>query len=395
VKKSTVKKESRVVHPKHLLLESGNAPLIQAQQLSVKYVFDSYEALREHLHGERDGYLYARRGNPTTRELEVLLAEVQSQEDCITSSSGLSALTALFLSQLKAGDHIILLYEGYAPCRHFCRMLNNQYQVQVTELFSDQVSELERFIQPGKTKLFHFESPTNPALRILDIEQIVHTCQRHGVQTSIDNTLAGLHNHGQYDIDFFVHSLTKFACGHSDAMGGAILGSKEKISRVREALVMLGDYLAPDPAWRIMRGMKTYFLRYKAQAELAEKTAQFLAKHPQVRNVVYPGLSNHPQHELVKKQQKDFGSVVLADLDCRAEDLPKFFNALELFSITPSLGSVESLAVPLRLMYSGGMNAEQCARAGIAETSVRFALGVENFEDIQCDLERAFKALNG
>jgi cystathionine beta-lyase/cystathionine gamma-synthase len=389
-----VKKQSRVVHPHRPPLLEGNDALVSPLYLSVKYSFPNYAALAEYRRGERQGYDYARRGNPSTHELELLLAEIQGREECVCTSTGLTALSTLFLATLKAGDHAIILYENYASGRLFLEFLKRQYGIEYTALFFDQLDELEKHIRPGITKLLHFESPTNPSLRIPDIQKITQTCRQYEVLTSLDNTLSGFHNHGQCDIDIFVHSLTKFASGHSDAMGGALIGNESVMRKIRSTLLGVGDYLAADVAGRILRGMKTYYIRYQAQSKTAHEIAEFLQSHALVAEVRYPGLVDYAQHELAKEQQKDFGAVIFAELRISPDRLPVFFDSLKFFELAPSLGSVESMIVPLRLMYSGGLSAKDCERAGISETSIRLAIGIEHVEDLKADLIQALAAVS-
>jgi cystathionine beta-lyase/cystathionine gamma-synthase len=205
----------------------------------------------------------------------------------------------------------------------------------------------------------------------------------------MDNTFGGFHNHGQYGVDIFVHSLTKYASGHGDVMGGAVIARSELAQAVRREGVLLGPLLDPHAAFLVMRGMKTYYLRYEAQAAAALRIAQFLAEHPAVSRVHYPGLPDHPRHALARAQMREFGSVVSFDLARGAEAVRTFVDALEFFAVTPSLGSVESLVMPPQLLRVRGLSAEQQAMTGVGEGTIRLSIGIEDPEDLIEDLEAA------
>jgi cystathionine beta-lyase/cystathionine gamma-synthase len=233
----------------------------------------------------------------------------------------------------------------------------------------------------------YFESPTNPVTRIADIARITKASHAAGALTVMDNTFAGFHNHGQYGVDIFVHSLTKYASGHGDVMGGAIITRKELAQAVRREAVLLGPLLDPHAAFLVMRGMKTYYLRYETQAAAALRIAQFLAQHPAVSRVHYPGLPDHPRHALARAQMREFGSIVTFDLARGAEAVRPFVDSLEFFAITPSLGSVESLVMPPQLLKVRGLGPELQAKAGIGDGTIRLSVGIEDTEDLVEDLE--------
>ena len=235
----------------------------------------------------------------------------------------------------------------------------------------------------------YFESPTNPITRIADIARITAAAHAAGALTVMDNTFAGFHNHGQYGVDIFVHSLTKYASGHGDVMGGAIIARKELAQVVRREGVLLGPLLDPHAAFLVMRGMKTYYLRYETQAASALAVAQFLAEHPAVSRVHYPGLPDHPRHALARAQMREFGSIVSFDLARGAEAVQPFIDSLEFFAVTPSLGSVESLAMPSRLLKVRGLNAELQAACGISDGTIRLSIGIEDTDELIEDLDSA------
>ena len=254
---------------------------------------------------------------------------------------------------------------------------------------------IERVLATTPTRMVVFESPTNPVLKVADLGRITAAARRHGALTLLDNTLAGFHSHGQYDVDIFVHSLTKYASGHGDVMGGAIIARTELIEAMHRDARMLGPVLDPHAAFLMLRGMKTYYLRREAQCRNAQAVAEFLAAHPAVERVRYPGLPGDPGHERAGVQMQDFGTIVTFDLRAGLEAGSRFAESLELFSIAASLGSTESLVVPPALEQPRGLTAEQKAWTGIGPGTVRLSIGVEDAGDLIDDLRRGLDAAAG
>ncbi|HTL50057.1 MAG TPA: PLP-dependent aspartate aminotransferase family protein [Steroidobacteraceae bacterium] len=384
-----MKGRTRVNHPPDVALPPDNRPLVAPVYQSVKFAFETLEETLRFNRGEREGYFYTRRSNPTTRQLEVLLAELQQRDDCVATGSGAAAVATCLISQLRAGDHILGFVETYGPTLALIRGTLTRLGVAHTLLSVEDDAGIERVLAERKTRLVYFESPTNPLTRIADISRITRAAHAAGALTVMDNTFAGFHNHGQYGVDIFVHSLTKYASGHGDVMGGAIIARKELAQAIRREGVLLGPLLDPHAAFLVMRGMKTYYLRYEAQAASALRIAAFLAEHPAVSRVHYPGLPDHPRHALARAQMHEFGSIVAFELARGAEAVRPFMDALEFFAITPSLGSVESLAMPPQLLRVRGFNAEQQALAGIGEGTVRLSIGIEDMDELIEDLDSA------
>jgi cystathionine beta-lyase/cystathionine gamma-synthase len=384
-----MKGRTRVNHPPEVALPADNRPLVAPIYESVKFAFETLEETLRFNRGEREGYFYTRRANPTTRQLEKLLAELQQRDDCVATASGAAAIATCLISQLRAGDHILCFVETYAPSLALIRGTLHRLGVAYTMLSIEDDAGIERVLSERKTKLVYFESPTNPITRIADIGRITKAAHAAGALTVMDNTFAGFHNHGQYGVDVFVHSLTKYASGHGDVMGGAIITRMELAREIRREGVLLGPLLDPHAAFLVMRGMRTYYLRYEAQAASAVRIAQFLAGHPAVARVHYPGLPDHPRHALARSQMHEFGSIVTFDLAGGAEAVRPFMDSLEFFAITPSLGSVESLAMPPQLLGVRGLNPEQRAIAGIGEGTVRLSIGIEDTDELVGDLEAA------
>ena len=389
-----MKGRTRVNHPPEVILPADNRPLVAPIHQTVKFAFESLEETTRAWHGERPGYFYTRQANPTTRQLEKLLAELQGRDDCIALGSGVAAVSASLVALTRAGDHVLCFVETYGPSRQLIQGLLGRFGVEHTMLSIEDDAGIDRVLGERPTKLVWFESPTNPVTRIADIGHITRVAHAHGVLTLLDNTFAGFHNHGQYGIDVFVHSLTKYASGHGDVMGGAIIARDEVIRGMRRDAVLLGALLDPHAAFLVMRGMKTYYLRYDAQAASAMRIAAFLDGHPAVACVHYPGLAGHPRHALAREQMHDFGSIVTFDLEGGLDAARVFTDALEFFSITPSLGSVESLVVPGKLLRPRGLSAQQLALSGITDGTVRLSISIEDTDDLIADLDAALSRVS-
>ncbi|TAK52601.1 MAG: PLP-dependent transferase [Gammaproteobacteria bacterium] len=384
-----MKGRTRVNHPPQVVVPADNRPLVAPIYQSVKFAFDSLEETLRAERGERPGFTYTRRANPTTRQLERLLAELQGRDDCIVFGSGVAAVAASLLALTRAGDHVLCFVETYGPSRQLLQGLLGRFGVLHTMLTIEDDAGIERVLAERPTRLVFFESPTNPLTRIADLAAITRAAHAHGALTVLDNTFAGFHNHGQYGIDVFVHSLTKYAAGHGDVMGGAIIARQELSDRIRRDAINLGALLDPHAAFLVLRGMRTYYLRYEAQAASALAIAEFLAGHPAVACVHYPGLPGHPRHALAREQMHDFGAVVSFDLDLEPDGIRDFVDALEFFAISPSLGSVESLVLPPQLLRPRGLSADQAAASGIGPGTVRLSIGIEDTGDLITDLEAA------
>ncbi len=387
-----MKKETRVNHPPRVDLDPDNRPVVAPIYQSVKFEFESLEQTLEYLHGERRGFFYSRASNPTTRQLEVTLAELQGREDCLTTGSGVAAIAHLLLALTRQGDHLICFIETYNPTRYLIRRLLGRFGVTHTMLSIEDLPGVERVLASQRTRLVLFESPTNPVTKVADIAALTRLARAHGALTVLDNTFAGVHQHGEYDIDVFVHSLTKYVSGAGDVMGGAVIASGDVIRGLRADFGVLGGVLDPHAAFLIQRGLKTYFVRYRTQCATAERIAERLAAHPGVERVHYPGLPSHPQHALARAQMREFGSIVAFDLRGGPEAAARFVDALELFALTPSLGSTESLVVAPQMMSGGDLTVEQARLSAVTPGTVRLSIGLEDPDDLAEDVARALAA---
>jgi len=387
-----MKPRTRLNHPPQAELPEDNKALVGPIYQSVKFEVEGVEATSAVLRGARPGFTYTRSSNPTTRSLELTLAELQGRPDAIAVGSGMAAVACTLVALLKAGDHVLCFAETYPPTRRLIRDLLNRYGVTHSMLSIEDGDGVERALAARPTRVVWFESPTNPLLKIADIERLVDAAHRHGALAVLDNTFAGPANHGDYAIDLYVHSLTKVASGHGDVMAGAVIGANDLIDRVRADALILGPVLDPHAAFLVQRGLKTYPLRRAAQCASAARVAEFLARQPGVARVHYPGLAEHPGHALAKRQMNDFGSVVTVDLKGNAEQARAFVDALELFALAASLGSTESLVQAPPFLAGGTLSAEERRWTGIGPTTTRLSIGIEDPDDLLADLARGLAA---
>jgi cystathionine beta-lyase/cystathionine gamma-synthase len=386
-----MKPTTLVNHPPDVAPPPGNSPVIAPIYQSVKYEFATVDDTLRMLRGEAPGYFYMRASNPTTRQLELTLAALQGRDDCLATASGVNAIAQTLMALTKQGDHILCFVETYGPTRNIIRRLLARFGVEHTMLSIDDLAGIESVLATRPTRLVMFESPTNPITKVADIERLVELAHRHDALAVMDNTFAGFHQHGEYPIDLFVHSLTKYASGTGDVMGGAVIGRKELIEVMRPDFAVLGALLDPHAAFLVQRGLKTYFVRYREQTRAAQAVAEHLARHPAVSKVHYPGLASHPQAALAKKQMREAGTVVSFDLRQGGEAARRFSERLKLFALTASLGSTDSLVMAPQLMGTRDFTAEQVRQSGIGPGTVRLSIGLEDVGDLIADIDQALQ----
>jgi cystathionine beta-lyase/cystathionine gamma-synthase len=379
-----------VNHPPEVEVPADNRPLVAPIYQSVKFTFDDTDETLRSGRGERPGFFYSRNSNPTLRQLELTLASIQGRDDCLLVGSGVATVSATLLSLCKQGDHVLAFIESYGPTRYLVQHLLARYGVTHTLLSIEDLAGIERVLRETPTRVVIFESPTNPVTKIADIEHLTAHARRAGALTLMDNTFAGFHNHGQYDVDIYLHSLTKFASGHGDVMGGAIIGNARLLSAMRKDVVSMGPTLDPHAAFLIQRGMRTYFLRYERQCANAMAVSRFLQQHPQVKRVFFPGLDSHPQHALARRQMKDFGSVVSFEVH-EAVDGNRLADALKYCCIAASVGSSESLVMPPKLLAGQEYTPAQREASLIGRGTVRLSVGIEEAADLIGDLGQALQ----
>jgi cystathionine beta-lyase/cystathionine gamma-synthase len=365
-------------------------PIYQTSTFAVEKT-DDYQKFIDEVD---DFYIYSRYGNPTVKEVEKRLALIENADDSILFSSGMAAITTTILSHVQSGDEIISLSSIYGVTYRFFRDYLPKFGVKVKFFQIEKVDEIEKLISP-KTKLIYFETPVNPTTRIVDIEKIVNFAKRVDLTTIIDNTFATPINQKPIDfgVDIVIHSATKYLSGHSDLILGCVMSSRERIERIRKFKNVFGGNPDPHQAFLLGRSLKTLELRVKRQNENALKLAEFLSSHRKIRKVLYPGLKNHPEHELAKKQMRGFGGMLSFEIDGDLGRTKKFCDSLKVALNATSLGSVETLVSIPVLTSHVGMKKDELERAGISESMVRVSVGIENIEDIVWDFEQALNQI--
>jgi cystathionine gamma-synthase len=334
---------------------------------------------------------YGRYGNPTVAAVEQKLAALDSGEDAVLYASGMSAVTSLLLSVLPAGAHIIMTDDCYRRTRQFCLTFLKRLGIESTVVPMGDYEALENAIIPKKTRFIISESPTNPYLRIADLERIVTLAQKYRVRTMIDSTFATPVNQRplEWGIDFVIHSATKYLSGHNDLLAGVVVGRKDRIKALRDARGVLGGVVDPQNAYLLDRGIKTLGVRVKQQNQTALAVAQFLEAHPRIERVWYPGLESHPDYTIAQTQMTGFGGVVSFEVTGDLQTTSQFIDRLHIPYIAPSLGGVESLIEQPALTSYYEKTTEERLALGIKDNLVRFAIGIEDTDDILNDLDQA------
>jgi cystathionine beta-lyase/cystathionine gamma-synthase len=390
-----VKDTTQVNHPPEVEVPADNRPVVAPIYQTVKFEFESVEEGLRSQRGERPGFSYLRNSNPTTRQLELTLAQLQGREDCVVCASGVGVIAQALLSLTRQGDHVLCFIETYGPTRHLVLRTLAKFGVTHSMLSIEDLAGVERELAARTTRLMIFESPTNPINKIADIAALTRLARARGTLTLLDNTFAGVHQHGQYDIDIFLHSLTKFVSGHGDVMGGAAIAHNSLIRALRTDFTVLGGVLDPHAAFLLQRGLKTYFLRYRAQSVSALRVAEFLAAHAAVARTHYPGLPDDPGHALARAQMSDFGAVVSFSLRDGAEAGRRFTDALKLFSMAASVGATDSLVLPPQMLAGRDLTDEQRRISGVGPGTVRLSIGLEDIDDLLADIAQALAAASG
>lgn len=338
---------------------------------------------------------YGRYGNPTVREVEKRLAALDNGDDALLYPTGMAAVTNVLLSILPAGSHVIFTDDCYRKTRQFCNTFLRRLGIETTQVPMGDYEALVGAIQED-TRLIISESPTNPYLRVVDLERLVEVAQRHRVKTIIDATFATPVNQRPLDlgVDLVIHSGTKYLSGHNDIMAGVVVGEAGLLHALRQSQGMLGGVIDPHAAYLLERGLKSLALRVEQQNRSAQVVAEYLERHPKIESVWYPGLRSHPDHEVACAQMSGFGGVVSFTVAPVSGEKPldttsRLIDAMTIPYIAPSLGGVESLIEQPALMSYYELSTEERLAIGIRDNLVRFAIGIEDVADIVADLEQA------
>lgn len=387
---------TRAVHggSKHTYTHhSLTAPIVQTATYTFEDTADLCDFMQARMWGgAKERSEYGRYGNPTVTEAEARLAVLDSAEDALLFSSGMAAVTLVLLSFMSSGSHLVITSDAYRRTRQFCTQFLKRYHVAATVVEAGDYDTMEAALQPN-TRLLISESPTNPYLRVLDLERVADIGRRHGVKTLIDATFATPINQRpiEFGVDLVLHSATKYLGGHNDLLAGSIAGSEALISLLRQQLWMFGAVLDPHNAYLLLRGLKTLALRVQRQNETAGQVAAYLEAHPAIERVWYPGLASHPDHEVAARQMSGFGGVVTFEVRGDLAATSRFIDALQIPTIAPSLGGVETLVEQPALMSYYEFSTEERLAVGIKDNLVRLSLGVEDTGDLIADIAQALE----
>ncbi len=342
--------------------------------------------------GQGTGYEYTRAGNPNFTILESLLATLENAAHATVFSSGLGALTALVTSVLSSGDLVLGINGLYGGTFRLFHQMFQRFGVRFVSVTPKTVGELENSVKELKPKWLLLETPTNPLLEIFDIAAFAEVAKKYKLFFVVDNTFATPYLQNPLDLgaDLVWHSTTKYIGGHSDVIGGAMMSNhpeiKQKLDFARKSV---GVNPSPFDTWLVTRGVKTLAVRMKQHEENGGKIADFLASHPKVKKVHYPGLSSHPHHAIAKKQMRGFGGMVSAEFNFSIEETKRFIASMELFALAESLGGVESLVCHPVTMTHASIPPDERKRMGISDGLVRFSVGIEDASDLIYDLAKA------
>ena len=359
------------------------APITQ----TATYSFADTAELIAYFEGRKEREEYGRYGNPSVRLVEEKLAALERTEDAVAFASGMAALTSTILALVKSGSHVVLFADCYRRTRQFVTTFLDRFGVSSSLIPPADLDALEAAIRP-ETRLVIAEAPTNPYQTVPDLERLVEICKAAKVKTLIDSTFATPVNFrpASYGIDIVIHSATKYLAGHNDVLGGVMAGNAGVVSLVRDLRSVFGACLDPHAAYLIHRGIKTLALRVEQQNASAQALAERIEKHPRVKQVWYPGLPSHPNHETATRLMSGFGGVVTFALDADLQGTSRFVDACRIPRIAPSLGGVESLIEQPALMSYFELSTQEREAIGIQNNLVRYAVGIEDTSELIADV---------
>ena len=344
--------------------------------------------------GRADGYIYSRNTNPTVHVLEEKIRILEGAEAATSFATGMGAISNTLFALLGPGKKVVSIKDTYGGTSKLFLDFLPYYKTTVILCDTHNHEAIEAAIAEG-CDLVYLETPTNPTLKVVDIQRLSAAAKKVGAIVVADNTFATPVNQNPLKLgaDLVLHSATKFLGGHSDAMGGLLCGKKELVQKVFQFREINGASLQADPAYMIARGMKTLELRIERQNASALQIARYLKAHKKVSDVFYPGLETHPGHEIAKTQMSGFGGIMSFSLDGGYEYVKKFLPKLQLVHLAASLGSVSTLAGPPRTTSHVELSEEQRRQLGIPESLIRYSVGIENAEDLLEDLDRALNSI--
>lgn len=381
------------------IIHAGQAPDPATGALSTPiyqtstFVFESAEQGAARFALEEEGFIYTRLGNPTQQALEIKMAALEKAEAAIAVASGMTAIAAALWTLCSSGDHIVAGNTLYGCTHALLSHSMPKFGVEVTYADASDPENIRRAMKPN-TKVVYIETPANPTLTVIDIAKTAELVHAHSAQLMVDNTFMSPYCQRPLELgaDIVVHSATKYINGHGDVVAGVVLGKKDFINQVRFVGVkdITGGCISPFNAWLTLRGIKTLGVRMERHCKNAMQVARYLENHPKVETVYYPGLKNHPQHQLASTQMSDFGAIISFEVTGGVEAGRLVMNNVKLCSLAVSLGDTETLIQHPASMTHSPIAREERLKAGISDGLIRLSVGLEDPEDIIGDLEQAF-----
>ncbi|MCA1065967.1 methionine gamma-lyase [Rossellomorea sp. AcN35-11] len=382
--------ETRVIHEGYTSSQHFDSLAPPLYQTST-YTFANAKQGENRFAGEEEGYIYSRLGNPTVSILEDRMASLEGGEAALAFGSGMAAVSAVLFSLVKSGDHILCSQGVYGCTFGLLQLLQEKFSIQHD--FSSMSTEDEiRNKITDQTSCIYVETPINPTMQLIDLELVVKVAREKGIPVVVDNTFCSpyLQRPLELGCDIVIHSATKYIGGHGDVVAGLIVGSREKIAEIRMTTQKdIGGIISPFDAWLLLRGLKTLAVRMDRHCDSAEKIAGLLAEHPAVETVIYPGHSDHPQHEVMKKQMKKAGGMISFTIKGSKEEAQQLMDDLEMIKIAVSLGDAETLIQHPATMTHSVVPEESRKGMGIGDTLLRLSVGLEAPDDIWDDLAQA------
>jgi O-succinylhomoserine sulfhydrylase len=361
--------------------------------LNSGFCYNEAETAEKRFNGEEPGYVYSRYLNPSLKMLEDRLSLIEEAEATCVMASGMAAVFASIMCQIKAGDHFIASKVLFGSCFHIATKILPNYGIEVTLVDGTNEEEWKKAFKKN-TKVVFIETPANPNLEIVDIKFVAKLCKKHKASLIVDNIFASPFSQSPFKLgaDIVVYSTTKHLDGQGRTLGGCVMGSEKFI---KEILLPFhrhtGPALSPFNAWVILKALETFSLRMERQCSNAKKVAEFLDKHPKVKRTLYPSLKSHPQFEIAKKQMKNGGAMLAFEVMGKKKDCFAFMNRLRIIDISNNLGDSKSLITHPSTTTHSNISKEEQEKIGISETMCRLSVGLENVDDLINDLKQALK----
>lgn len=386
--------EDPVLHADTLAIRSGIershfGEHSEAMYLTSSFVFDSAAQAAARFSGAEEGNVYARFSNPTVSAMQTRLAALEGAEACVATASGMSAILSLAMAVLQTGDHIVASTGLFGATQQLFGNILSKFGIATSFVPATDLNAYREAIRP-RTRLFFVETPSNPLTEVVDIAGVAAIAHEAGALLAVDNCFCSpaLQRPLEFGADVVVHSATKYLDGQGRVLGGAVAGNKVVTDEVFKFLRTAGPSLSPFNAWVILKGLETLRIRMDAQSAAALELARWLEAQPGVARVYYPGLSSHPQHALAMRQQKSGGAIVSFDVEGGREAAWRVIDSTRLLSITANLGDTKTTITHPATTTHGRISPEARAAAGIGESLLRIAVGLESVEDLKADLAR-------